>query len=287
LAAQVNPRAALAAYLSCLGVSSAAALPAGLLPEGAFVGFLRDGLGLSSPSALSSADVGLLVWEFAAAAPEPTTSGAATAAAAAPSGLWVDAASFVDGLALHHRDPEVLLLQRAWAAAIASKPRAPAAVGGHGLRAARPPSASAPAPAWAFVGGGGDAGGGFSGGAGAAAVEARLLQRLQTNAGLRSGGEGSPGEGGFGGDSSGGGSGGSGGGGGGGGSSDGAWRVRRNFRVADRSGGGAVPAEAWFEVLQQHKFQDLLTRAQVGFVFVRPAPRPCSLALAQPRTRCF
>ena len=52
-----------------------------------------------------------------------------------------------------------------------------------------------------------------------------------------------------------------------------AWRLRRSFREAERHhhlhrGGegysGAVPMEVWFDVLKRHRFQDLLTRAQVS-----------------------
>lgn len=116
----MNARAVLAAYSSLLDSPSAssaaaAALPAGLLPKAAFVAFLRDGLGLASPSVLSSEDLDLLVWEFAApaAATIGTAMGlSAAGASAGASGLVVDAASVVDGLALYHRDPEALVLQR-------------------------------------------------------------------------------------------------------------------------------------------------------------------------------
>jgi len=70
---------------------------------------------------LSSPDVDMLVWEFAVPASvtvADVTAGARAGgetgaeAMAADLGLFVDAATFVDGLALHHQDPEILMLQK-------------------------------------------------------------------------------------------------------------------------------------------------------------------------------
>lgn len=82
--------------------------------------FLRDHLGLNSPTVLPSPDVDMLVWEFAVPASATATDSAATTAAgtaaaeamAADLGLFVDAATCVDGFALHHQDPEILVVQR-------------------------------------------------------------------------------------------------------------------------------------------------------------------------------
>lgn len=125
----MNPRAILAdvstrllesPYVSSLPTSSpiTAAFKAGLLPEAVFMEYLRDHLGLNSPSMLSSADLELLVWEFAAPAtvmaPDAIAGGLGEegGAEAANLGLFVDAATFVDGLALHHHEPDIIVLQR-------------------------------------------------------------------------------------------------------------------------------------------------------------------------------
>lgn len=129
----------------------------------------------------------------------------------------------------------LLLLFRAWAVAAHSKPR-----GGAPLLSSTSPFGSRSSGST----------NGNNSRRSPDPVETRLLQRLQLHAGVVGGSSNHPSN-----SSS-----------SSGGNSKGeAWRIRQSFREVDRQyHHGVVPLEVWFDVLKRHRFQDLLTRAQVS-----------------------